>query len=116
MGYQTDFNLRMTGNPKLFEIARKDAKYLRRKELNGCSFWEVNELLQNELHVNENMKWYDWERDMRMFSKRHPKILFILKGFGDEPGDVWIAYIQNGKAQVEDECIEYPKLDKKKLI
>jgi len=34
---------------------------------------------------------------MRKYSKLHPKLTFIIDGEGEESGDIWKAYFQNGK-------------------
>lgn len=47
----------------------------------------------------EASKWYEHEKDMRVISKHYPSILFTLHGRGEEQGDVWVEYHQNGKMQ-----------------
>ncbi len=42
------------------------------------------------------MKWYDHEREMIEFSKKHPNLEFILTGEGEERDDVWKKYFKNG--------------------
>lgn len=45
----------------------------------------------------DEIKWYDHEKDMREYSKKHPKVTFILYGVGEEEGDYWKEYHKNGK-------------------
>lgn len=44
-----------------------------------------------------NAKWYDWEEDMLLLSKRFPEIMFTLGGIGEEFGDIWEAYFYDGR-------------------
>ena len=51
-------------------------------------------------------KWYNHDKDMRELSKHFSELLFVLSGKGEEPGDIWIAYYKNGKAQIEQAKIQ----------
>lgn len=43
-------------------------------------------------------KWYDWEKDMCLFSEKYPTVLFVLCGEGQEVElDIWRAYFRAGK-------------------
>lgn len=44
----------------------------------------------------EEIKWYDHEKDMVFVSKKFPNLLFELSGEGEESGDLWREYYQNG--------------------
>lgn len=46
-----------------------------------------------------NSKWYDYEADMCLLSKRFPGILFHLYGEGEVHDDIWDAYFLDGKMQ-----------------
>ena len=62
----------------------------------------------------DTMKWYDWESDMASLSKDWPNVLFALSGEGEEPGDLWKAWVRNGKVVKVQGRIVYdvPDLDK----
>jgi len=45
---------------------------------------------------DDEIKWYDHEKDMRNYSKCYPKVTFILYGVGEEEGDYWKEYYKNG--------------------
>ena len=63
----------------------------------------------------EPCKWYDWEISMRKISKEVPGVLFTLYGEGEESGDIWNAYLLNGKMHKENAQIVIPPFDKEKL-
>lgn len=64
---------------------------------------------------SEQIKWYNHEDDMKKLSTEFPTVLFILKGEGEESGDLWIKYFLGGKMQYAPGEIKYPKFDRKKL-
>jgi hypothetical protein len=45
----------------------------------------------------DSIKWYGFEKDVKEFSKHYPDQLFEWHGKGEEQGDVWRAYVKNGK-------------------
>jgi hypothetical protein len=64
---------------------------------------------------NESCKWYDHEYELKAFSLKHPETLFELKGEGEESGDIWIKYIQNGKCQYCKAKLVFDDFDEAKL-
>lgn len=48
----------------------------------------------------DHAKWYEWEEHLLSISKKLPEIKFILDGEGEEAGDIWRAYIYQGKCEV----------------
>lgn len=65
---------------------------------------------------DDSCKWYEHERDMRSFSKKHPNTLFKLIGDGEENGDQWHEYYQNGKMQRCEAVVIFPEFDPTKLL
>jgi hypothetical protein len=43
-----------------------------------------------------NAKWYEHDDDMCKLSSKFPEVLFTLTGEGEETGDVWRKWYQNG--------------------
>lgn len=64
---------------------------------------------------SESMKWYEWEDDMRFFSKKFPTVLFTLNGEGEENDDMWKAYFKNGKMQFCKAKIAFDPFNEKEL-
>ncbi len=64
----------------------------------------------------ERNKWYSHEEDMREYSKKFPLTLFALEGEGEEQGDVWCKYFQNGKMQECRRKFTIDPFDESKLI
>lgn len=62
-----------------------------------------------------NAKWYDWEEDMCLLSKRFPELLFCLHGEGEGSDDLWDAYFFEGKCQHCPAVITYEDFDPSKL-
>jgi len=64
---------------------------------------------------SDRIKWYEHEKNMREFSKKHPNTLFKLLGFGEDSDDVWHEYYLNGKMQKEKAIITFNDYDPLKL-
>lgn len=60
---------------------------------------EASYALDEDGSAREASKWYEWKEQMTEFSKLHPEALFILRGKGEESGDIWRAYFKNGKVE-----------------
>lgn len=105
MGYYTAHTLSVKSKNEDAIIAEfrescKDAKY---------------SLTENGNTNNEN-SWWNSEDDLKEFSKKHPRVLFIMTGNGsDAGGDYWKLYVKNGKSFKADGEITYPAYNPKKL-
>lgn len=64
---------------------------------------------------NGSVKWYNHEADMKALSYKFPGVLFTLFGEGEESGDIWKKYFQDGKMQFCKAVIDFPKFDAKLL-
>lgn len=63
-----------------------------------------------------NAKWYDYEQDVALLSKRFPEFHFYLKGTGERSDDIWAAYFLNGEVMRDAITISYHSFDRKKLV
>ena len=66
-------------------------------------------------NLDDAVKWYDHEDDMKRLSLKFPEVVFTLKGEGEESGDVWVKYFKNGKIQTSKAEIVLDPFDPKKL-
>jgi hypothetical protein len=64
---------------------------------------------------NQECKWYEHEEEMKKFSKKYPDMIFVLKGEGEESGDMWIKYFKNGKMQNAQISWTFEEYDPSKL-
>ena len=107
MGYYTEYNLKIEGCD--FEKATEVIEELR--ESSDGAEYALNEVGESA----ENCKWYDHQKDLKEFSKKYPDLVFELNGEGEESGDIWKKYFQNGKVQLCNAVIVFPEFDPRKL-
>jgi len=103
MGYYTRYSLLIEeGDDNLIQEFREESEGADR------AFDENGE-------TEDETKWYDHEKELKEFSKKHPTTLFCLHGDGEETGDSWDLYVKNGKCQRCKGVMEYPPYDEKEL-
>jgi hypothetical protein len=83
MGYYTRYDLEI--------LQGGDSNIDYKKEL--CDMVEYEHLF------DDDCKWYDHNEDMISISKKHPKVLFLLHGVGEDDGDMWRAYYYGGECK-----------------
>lgn len=98
MGYETYFQLKI--EPDNEEDLEKFKEEI--EKIPGYSY----------IFEGERVTWYDHEKHMREFSKLYPNVLFKLYGEGEEFGDGWYEYYQNGLMQRCEAVITYPPYNK----
>lgn len=101
MGYYTRHSITITNRTDSVEHERE--------------IWELSGYGSGLLLAGEAVKWYDHEGDMRAYSKRYPNTLFVLKGEGEESGDIWVEYHKNGKMQRCKARVGFDSFDESKL-
>lgn len=104
MGYSTRYNL------TILEGGVEMINEFRRTNRNATY------ALDEEGSCNDDCKWYDHEKDLKDFSINHPNALFLLEGQGEESGDEWKLYVQNGHSQMCKGKMVFPEFDKGKLL
>lgn len=113
MGYYTNFSIeirkaitRAEAKAIIFDINRavnpqleneKDGMFMlmddSRIEDNEKAIWEVDEY--------DEMKWYDWRKDMKNIAQKYPDIEFRLEGSGEDQDDWWVALFKGDKFQIK---------------
>ena len=103
MGYYTYYTLSIT-NEDGSEIGTEGIEVVKPviKELH-CIYPEASTPLtsitafKNFQLFGDTVKWYNHEEDMIAISRLLPNFVFMLRGDGEDSGDVWAKYFQDGK-------------------
>lgn len=103
MGYQTRYKLKAINFDGLNDMQQTVPAHQAIVDV-----WVRNEL---EMDLDERWKWYEHEDDLKAFSHRHPAMLLQLQGEGEQAGDIWAKYFQDGKMQVCRAVIVIPPFD-----
>ena len=74
---------------------------------------EINE--EYDVYLGEDTKWYDFDDDMKKYSKQHPDLLFTFHTVGEEHDDSAMRYFKNGKYFIAEAEITYEPYDESKL-
>jgi hypothetical protein len=89
MGYYTDFTITaISPNSTRAEKARMELQ-----EMSGYLGWD-------EEGTITDVKWYDWEKNLKSISKAFPEVFFRLDGTGEETEDIWAAFAHMGKVEI----------------
>lgn len=85
MGYSTVFTIEVKNAPAGFDVHAEIVKFMQEQGYERFNPFE------------DACKWYDWQKDMNLFSSRFPDVVFIITGEGEDPKDHWKAYVYNGQ-------------------
>ena len=97
------------------DVRHKDEKKIIGEFRKSCE--DAEYALTEDGNTNNETSWWDSEDDLKEFSKKYPRVLFIMSGNGsDAGGDFWKLYVKNGKSFMAHGEITYPKYSPKKLI
>lgn len=110
MGYYTKFDLVINKN------ISKDQELQITNFLSNKIIGESAKLSDHyEDYLEEEMKWYDYQKHMIELSNLFPDIVFELSGEGEESEDIWKEYFKSGKSQRCEAIITFDKFDETKL-
>lgn len=96
MGYNTKFFL---------DVQPPAARVAVRAAALDCQF----ELLDLAKHGECEGKWYEWEDELKAFSKSVPGATLVVTGWGEERGDIWRAFVKDGQLVKQKAEITFPE-------
>ena len=108
MGYYTRFELSAAPVPSLRSPGDAVTDFVKGSE-------EAAHCLLNDGAANDSGKWYEHEEELLEFSKKYPHLIFTLRGEGEEAGDIWAKYFNDGKVQVEKASVQVASFDPERL-
>ena len=117
MGYDTHYSLEIELAPgalpgiRSVEIDVPEVIEQLRLECNQAAY-----ALAADGSTQDAARWYDFEADLREFSKQYPQLLFTLHGEGADSSDIWALYVVNGRAHKAKAEIMIPPFDPGKLV
>lgn len=106
MGYTTSYNL---------TVFKGDLSISKILESEFYHYEDLEWALDDNGETNEPCKWYNHENDLKEISKKYPQVVFKLTGEGEEGGDLWVKYFNNGLMQYCPAIITYEDYDESKL-
>lgn len=71
--------------------------------------------LDNDGYGSDSTKWYEYDTELKDFSKLYPDYLFTLHGDGEESEDLWKAYYMGGKSFITYVELVYEDFHESKL-
>lgn len=104
MGYYTDFYFEVMGvdEPMQQYFIKKFNDFLNTK-------WKYRyETFTTSGRTYDQIKWYDSWKDLHEFAEKNPGYTFVLKGFGEDTEDIWIAWARDQWLQKEKGKVVYP--------
>lgn len=54
-----------------------------------------------DIMPDDELKWYDWEEDMKEIAKKYPAIEFRVEGSGEDKDDWWVALFKGDRFQIK---------------
>lgn len=104
MGYYTQFEIEADGFKDKME-----AEFFNFR-LNKISNYYFNASVGDGVLIIEtdDIKWYDWEKDLITISKEFPHVLIEVNGSGESTGDIWHARFRNGESEVHHAKMNLP--------
>lgn len=115
MGYYTRFSIEIKTaitQAKAKEIAAAINRAVLSKDVDE-EYWfftlddyesanvENDEKATWDIMPADELKWYDWEDDMKAIAKEYPAIEFRVEGSGEERDDRWVALLKGDRYQIK---------------
>lgn len=113
MGYYTRFEISVQKHKSNKDVNSHEFTDTLVKRLNEISDY-MFDYYAGEITLEG--KWYDWKDHLKQLSSEYPGMLFEIDGEGEESGDLWKAYVLDGKLQLEKASIVYGDFDESKLV
>ena len=116
MGYYTAYSLqvRVPGDPTPEEVMLGLTDDLTIINALRDEYEEAEFAFDEDGGCNNHTKWYEHDGDLREFSERFPRCLFVLSCQGEE-GEQWIEYFKDGKYCMIEPIITWPEFDESLL-
>lgn len=113
MGYYTSFSIEIRtviGEAKAKEIAAAINRAIFSKDVDeedwfftfddyDCAAAEDKRTW--DIMSYDELKWYDWEDDMKAIAKKYPAIEFRVEGRGEGRDDWWVALLKGDRYQIK---------------
>ena len=110
MGYNTRYEVDATGFNE-----GDEAEYFLFKLNRATNYGFGGNASNGSVHLEtDEIKWYEWKKDLTDLSKHFPHATIDVEGRGEESGDMWKARIRNGQSEVVNAIMTFP--DFKELV
>lgn len=109
MGYYTKYDLDMEKKNRWKSLPSEEEVLKILAPTIGTDFDEENPYF--DVFFEEPMKWYSYDRDMKMVSSLYPGIVFALTGWGEEQDDIWVNYYLDGNSYFHGVEIKFPSFE-----
>ena len=101
MGYYTNYTV--TAFAQDYTRAEEAMKAL--ETASGYTGWYGDPA---ERTLNE-VKWYDWEKDLSRVSREFKDVIFKVRGVGEEDDDLWESWTHDGFTEKVGAIIRFPE-------
>lgn len=102
MGYYTRFDIEIKT-----PMTREQAEQIANRLNTIMDYEDCFEVADSSLYAIWNLepfdelKWYDWEKDMSQLANEFPDVEFRVEGNGEDREDWWIALFKGERKQIK---------------
>jgi len=108
MGYSTRYEVEATGFQE--EIEAEFFLFKLNRAANYCAAAGTTTSNRASFETDD-IKWYEWQTDLKELSVHFPHVTIDVEGFGEENGDIWKARIRNGETEVVKSVLTFPDFE-----